>query len=109
MKIVAGLSLVNLKPQVWDTTLPYHLPELHTVMISYADFHQSPTRRHRAIEEGLHTSLDIQSMCKFTWIMVHSDFHEPEARSHVRITKHSWSRHNLIGMQFLKTTFLRRV
>ena len=59
MKIVAGLSLVNLKPQVWDATLPYYLPELDAVMISYADFHQSPTRRHRAIEEGLHTSLDI--------------------------------------------------
>ena len=64
MKIVAGLSLVNLKPQVWDTTLPYHLPELHTVMVSYADFHQSPTRRRRAIVEGLHASLGIPKHVK---------------------------------------------
>lgn len=64
MKIVAGLSLVNLKPQVWDTTLSYYLPELDTVMVSYADFHQNRTRHHRAIEEGLHISLDIPKHVK---------------------------------------------
>jgi 7-cyano-7-deazaguanine tRNA-ribosyltransferase len=64
MKIVAGLSLVNLKPQVWDATLPYHLPELDAVMVSYSDFHQSPTRRRRAIVEGLHASLGIPKHVK---------------------------------------------
>ena len=64
MKIVVGLSLVNLKPQVWDATLPYYLPELDAVMVSYADFHQSSTRRRRAIEEGLHISLGIPKHVK---------------------------------------------
>ena len=64
MKVVAGLSLVNLKPQVWDATLPYYLPELDTVMVSYADFHHNRTRRRRAIEEGLHVSLDISERVK---------------------------------------------
>ena len=59
MKIVAGLSLVNVKPQVWDSALSYYLPELAAVMVSYADFHQSPTRHRRAMAEGLHASLDI--------------------------------------------------
>lgn len=64
MKIVAGLSLVNLKPQVWDATLSYHLPELDAVMVSYADFHHNRARRHRAMKEGLHVSLDIPERVK---------------------------------------------
>lgn len=59
MKIVAGLNLVNIKPKVWEADSDYHLPHLQAVMVSYADFHQSPTRRHQAMEEGLHTSLSV--------------------------------------------------
>ena len=64
MKIVAGLNLNNIKPRVWAATSSYHLPELDAVMVSYADFHQSRPRRHRAIEEGLHTSLNIPKHVK---------------------------------------------
>ena len=45
-------------------TSPHHLPELQAVMVSYADFHQVRTRRHRAMEEGLHVSLDIPKYVK---------------------------------------------
>lgn len=64
MKIVAGLNLINIKPEVWDVASPYHLPELQAVMVSYADFHQRPPLRHRAIAEGLHASLDIPKPVK---------------------------------------------
>lgn len=64
MKIVAGLNLINIKPEVWDVDSPYYLLELQDVMVSYADFHQRPTFRHRAIEEGLHASLNIPKSVK---------------------------------------------
>ena len=64
MKIVAGLNLINIKPEVWDVASPYHLPDLQAVMVSYADFHQRPTLRHRAIAEGLHASLNIPKPVK---------------------------------------------
>ena len=78
--------------QSQTTGMGYHLTlplELHTVMVSYADFHQSPTRRRRAIEEGLHTSLDIPKHEKSTWIMEHSGFHVLGAKCRVMIIRHS--------------------
>ena len=59
MEIVAGLQITSIKPQVWDIDSPYYLDKLHAVMVSYADFHQSRARRHKAMEMGLHTNLDI--------------------------------------------------
>lgn len=57
MIIVAGLSLRNLKPRVWDKTSPYYLPGLQAVMVSYADFDRMPARRRKAMAKGLHTWL----------------------------------------------------
>ena len=59
MKIVAGLNLVSIKPKVWDKASDYYLPQLGAVMVSYAQFHQSPAFYRRALEEGLHASLGI--------------------------------------------------
>ena len=64
MKIVVGLNLNNIKPRIWAATSIYHLPELDAVMVSYADFHHNRTRRRRAMEEGLHVSLDIPERVK---------------------------------------------
>ena len=64
MKIVAGLNLNNIEPRVWDATSPYYLHALDAVMVSYADFHQNRTRRHRAMEKGLPLSLDIPKAMK---------------------------------------------
>ena len=48
MRIVAGLSLKNLKPRVWDPDEPYYLPDLVGVMLSYAEFHRMQARRSAA-------------------------------------------------------------
>ena len=64
MEIVVGLNLGSIKPEVWDVSSPYHLPELKAVMVTYADFHQSPTRRRRVMEKGLHTGLGIPKEVK---------------------------------------------
>ena len=46
MLVVAGLSLKNLEPRVWDANSPYHLPGLKAVMVSYGDsFFTAEVRR----------------------------------------------------------------
>jgi len=57
MLLVAGLSLKNLKPRVWDAHSPYYLPNLRANMVSYADFHRLPAARRRAMAQGLHAYL----------------------------------------------------
>ncbi len=59
VQVVAGISLKNLGPRVWDPNSPYHLPALTAVMISYADFHSHRAARRRAMELGIHASLGI--------------------------------------------------
>lgn len=64
MEIVAGITLKNLAPRVWDPTSPYYLPKLRAVMVSYADFHQMPVIKRRTMESGLHKSLGIPKRVK---------------------------------------------
>lgn len=64
LEIVAGLSLKNLKPAVWDKDSPYYLPELQAVMVSYADFHLMKYRRKLAMQQGLHGYLGIPKRVK---------------------------------------------
>ena len=59
MLIVAGLSLNNLKPRVWDPESPYFIPQLKAVMVSYADFHRVPARKKTAVADGLRKMLGI--------------------------------------------------
>jgi 7-cyano-7-deazaguanine tRNA-ribosyltransferase len=59
LEIIAGLSLRNLKPKVWDEASPYHLSGLQAVMVSYADFSRMPARRRKAMENGLRAYLGI--------------------------------------------------
>lgn len=61
MELVAGLSLKNLEPRVWDPTSPYYLPQLTAVMISYAEVHRRPAWRARAMRDGLHHTLGFPS------------------------------------------------
>lgn len=53
MLIVAGLSLKNLHPRVWDPESPHFLPSLQAVMVSYGEFHQMPVQMAKAKELGL--------------------------------------------------------
>jgi hypothetical protein len=64
LDIVAGLSLKNLKPAVWDKDSPFYLPELQAVMVSYADFHAMKYRRTMAMEQGLHLYLGVPKRVK---------------------------------------------
>ena len=57
MIIVAGLSLKNLQPRVWDPASPYFLPSVRAVMVSYGEFHQMPLQMQQAQEVGLHKYL----------------------------------------------------
>ncbi len=59
MLIVAGLSLKNLQPRVWDPKSPYFLPSLQAVMVSYGEFHQMPAQMEKAEELGLRRYLGI--------------------------------------------------
>jgi 7-cyano-7-deazaguanine tRNA-ribosyltransferase len=59
MRIVAGLSVKNLQPRVWDPQSPFYLPKLRAVMVSYSDFHQRPGARRRAMEVGLRQWLGL--------------------------------------------------
>jgi tRNA-guanine family transglycosylase len=59
VKVVAGLSLKNLHPRVWEPSSPYHLPSLRAVMVSYAELQQSAAWRRRALEQGLRNSLGV--------------------------------------------------
>jgi 7-cyano-7-deazaguanine tRNA-ribosyltransferase len=53
MLIVAGLSLKNLQPRVWDPESPHFLPSAQAVMVSYGEFHQMPVQMEKAKELGL--------------------------------------------------------
>ena len=64
MLIVAGLTLKNLKPPVWEAASPYHLPNLRAVMLSYSDFHHHPVQRRKAMEVGLHRWLGLPENVK---------------------------------------------
>lgn len=59
MLIVAGLSLRNLHPRVWDPKSPYYLPSLQAVMVSYGEFHQMPSQMEKAKTLGLHEYLGV--------------------------------------------------
>ena len=59
MLVVAGLSLKNLHPRVWDPASPYYLPDLRAVMVSYAEFHRMPVQRRAAMELGLRDYLGV--------------------------------------------------
>jgi 7-cyano-7-deazaguanine tRNA-ribosyltransferase len=59
MLVVAGLSLKNLEPRVWDPASPYFIPALKAVMVSYAEFHQMPARREKAKSVGLRKYLGV--------------------------------------------------
>lgn len=97
MLIVAGLSLKNLKPRVWEANSPYFLPELRAVMVSYADFHQYPVQRQKAMELGLHNWLGVPKGTKIYldngafWLMRHAgETPRKEYETFVRAARPDW-------------------
>ena len=59
MEVVAGITLKNLQPRVWDPGSPYYLDQLTAIMISYADFVKNANAKRRAEKEGLRSFLEV--------------------------------------------------
>jgi len=57
--LVAGISLSNMKPKVWDKNSQYFIPNLNAIMVSYSDFYKMPKLKNTAIEKGLNEALGI--------------------------------------------------
>jgi 7-cyano-7-deazaguanine tRNA-ribosyltransferase len=62
--IVAGLSLRNLEPRVWDEDCEYFLPRLRAVMVSYADFQANTKSLEEAKSRGIRRWLGVPSQTK---------------------------------------------
>lgn len=59
MLIVAGLSLKNLHPRVWDADSRYYVRSLRAVMVSYGEFHRRPPQMAKAKKLGLRQYLGV--------------------------------------------------
>jgi 7-cyano-7-deazaguanine tRNA-ribosyltransferase len=97
MLIVAGLSLKNLHPRVWDPQSPYYLPALRAVMVSYGDFHQMPTCRRAAMQDGLRQFLGVPDGVKifldngaFYFMKNKGEADQRNYREFVRTAKPDW-------------------
>lgn len=97
MQIVAGLNLSNLQPKVFDVSSPYYLPNLQAVMVSYAEFDQSPVRHRRAMEEGLHAYLGIPAQVEiyldngaFAFLKKNKEVPHEMYKAFVREAKPNW-------------------
>lgn len=64
MLVVAGTTLKQLVPRVWDPDSPYFLPQLRAIMVSYADFIRTPSHRKRAMDQGIHAYLGVPDHVK---------------------------------------------
>lgn len=64
VEIVAGLTLKQLKPRVWDPESPYYLPNLRAVMVSYADFHRMRSHREKAMAQNIRAYLGVPQHIK---------------------------------------------
>lgn len=53
MEVVAGLTLKNLRPRVWDPCSPEHVPRLTAVMLSFDEFRHRPNLLRQAMSTGL--------------------------------------------------------
>jgi len=52
VEVVAGLSLKNLRPRVWDRASPEFVPRLAAVMLSFDEFRRRPVAHRLAMAEG---------------------------------------------------------
>lgn len=97
MQIVAGTTLSAPEPRVWNPESEYYLPKLQAIMVSYADFHKMPARRHKAMEQGLHNYLGVPGYIKiyldngaFYFISRSGETPVKEYAEFVRIAQPDW-------------------
>ena len=53
VEVVAGLSLKNWRPRVWDRRSPEFIPRLRAVMLSFDEFRRQPRLHREAMGGGL--------------------------------------------------------
>jgi 7-cyano-7-deazaguanine tRNA-ribosyltransferase len=97
MLVVAGISLKNLYPNVWDKRSEYFTPDLRAIMISYADFFKNKAARKRAMDIGLHQYLRVPDDVKiyldngaFYFITHGGDTPKQDYEEFVRHAKPDW-------------------
>lgn len=61
MEVVAGLSLKNLRPRVWDPGSAEHVRRVTAVMLSFDEFRRRSAVLQRAAADGLHSILGVPS------------------------------------------------
>jgi hypothetical protein len=59
VELVAGLSLKNLRPRVWNPHSHEHAPRLTAVMLSFDEFRRRPPVLRKAYSEGLRSVLGL--------------------------------------------------
>jgi len=57
--VVVGTQLDH-APKFWDKSSEWYLPEAKAIMVSFADFHKSKTKRKAAMDKGLKEYLGVQ-------------------------------------------------
>lgn len=97
VRVVAGLTLKNLHPRVWDASSPYYVPELEAVMVSYAEFHRMPVQRRKAAEQGLHAYLGVDPSVRvyldngaFSFLRASEEVPREDYAAFVRDAKPDW-------------------
>src|SRR5438874_13159498 len=97
MFVVAGLSLKNLQPRVWDAASPYRLIDLRAIMVSYGEFHQMPACRNAAMNSGLREFLGVPRHIKifldngaFYFSRSKGEANQREYRNFIRRAKPDW-------------------
>jgi len=97
MEVVVGLSLSNLEPKVWHPNSSYYLPDVRAVMVSYAEFNKMPAKRKKAMEVGLHQSLDVPKHVSiyvdngsFSFLRRASQINQEEYKEFVEKAKPDW-------------------
>jgi 7-cyano-7-deazaguanine tRNA-ribosyltransferase len=62
VEVVAGLSLKNMRPRVWDRQSPDHIPRLGAVMMSFDEFRRRPVVHRLATAGGFASVLGTSSV-----------------------------------------------
>ena len=58
MLVVVGTRL-DQAPRFWDKSSEWYLPQVKAMMVSYADFHRSSTKRRKAMDKGIRSYLGV--------------------------------------------------
>lgn len=96
MEVVAGLSLKNMRPRVWDPRSPDFVPRLGAVMLSFDEFRRRPVAHRQATAGGFAAVLGTASVRvyldngAFSCLMRGTEPAVDQFRDFVRSTAPAW-------------------